>query len=109
MTEDDYGNPIPQTEIATVEAILIQDLRRDPQALPGLDQDQQLMKGYLVKPTALPLGVRAGAIAQCALTESPGVIAEGKFEIVRAIQNPYIMAAGVPFLTRIGGVFRPAR
>jgi len=109
MTTDENGNPIPQVESVVVNAMLREDLRRNPENLPGLDQDQQLLKGFLTKPTDLPTGVAAGVVADCALTEAPGRVTTGKFEILYSTQNPFIMAAGVPFLTKIRGIFRPAR
>ena len=109
MTADDNGNPIPQVEAVEVTALLQRDLRRDPQGLPGIDQDRSLLKGWLVNPLMLPPGVAAGVIADCAITESPEQTNVGKFEILDALQNPFVMGVGIRFLTRVRGIFRPGR
>lgn len=108
-TTDRMGNPIPITDTLTYKALLRRDLRRNLEPLPGLDQDQMLLKGWLVDPLTYPPGVGAGTVARCDLTESPGQTITGELTILDGLQNPFVMGVNISFLTTVRGMFRPAR
>lgn len=108
-TTDGQGNPIPVTETLEYKALLRRDLRRTLEPLPGLDQDQMLLKGWLVAPLTYPSGVGAGTVARCELTEHPGQTTTGELTILDGLQNPFVMGVNIPFLTTIRGIFRPSR
>ena len=103
------GNIIPIMTNVDYQALLRRDLRKNLEPLPGLDQDQMLLKGWLINPLEYPPGVGAGTVVSCALTETPGLTTTGLFTILDGLQNPFVMGVGIQFLTTIRGVFRPAR
>ena len=108
-TTDAMGNPVPVSTTVVYKALLRPDLRKNLEPLPGLDQDQLLLRGWLVDPLTLPDGVGAGTVVTCALTEAPGTTTTGEFTILNVLQNPFVMGVGINFLSGVRGIFRPAR
>jgi len=113
QTTDRYGNPVIESEIVTITALLKPAQgrsfnRSDIEYLynGGIERRGVLLEGYLVHPTKYPDNFDSYPVGRITIETIAGKTETGLFEVIPTVQNPYVQAVGVDLINRIQGFYR---
>ena len=71
----------------------------------GQDDTASLMEGYLIDPLLLPAGVHPPIEGLATITTNIGIVETGKIKLIPLIQNPFLLANKMDYLTKIRAIF----
>jgi hypothetical protein len=99
LVQNEVGNWVPSEATITIECALKSDSRPKEQYYPGINANEEPLRGRCVNPVLLPAQLTAGSEAQATINGKPG-----SFRLVRVLESPYSVAEVTG--DRIEGIFR---